>query len=390
MVQGKIKSVITSFLVLGVAGFMASCEQGASPGGSGTYNSTLYVAGMGGHFAQAFVTIDPSKTAQPIAVTKLKRIKLGKSKDASGKKIAPKDTHPTHDPRIDSENPNIMYWSTYKVDKEIEKSSGRKVAHVGMTDLTTRKVIKEVVIDLPAEATAIGSLYCASGQDKMHYIPITMTNKGFIDVFSKKDLSRVARVFLEGTEADINAPYKFYHGASSNDGTKLFLSINETKTDHGKFIGKMHMFVLDMAEFVKGNVKVLKKNTITTPTKNKRFIAFRADYSEDDSLIASSAAGQMIIVNAADLSLKNVIEAPKGHDNHDSIFTPDGKYIVTTMRVKMKDKIRPLDGQVLLYHVASNQWVGKGTSTCYTCHKDEDIEGKAVLCGVDATGWTMN
>ena len=392
MVKSIFKVIASSVVTLMIAGLMVSCEQRATPssGASGTYGATLYIAGMGGHFAKADVIIDPNKTDQPITVAKLKRIKLGKSKDASGKKISPADTHPTHDPRIDSENPNILYWSTYKVDKEVKKATGKQVAHVGMTDLTTRKVIKEIEIELPDEAKARGSVYCASAQDKKHYIPITMTNKGYIDVYSKKDLTRVARVFLEGSEADIKAPYKFYHGASSNDSTKLFLSINESVTDHGKLVGKMHVFILDMAEFVKGNVKVLKKNVITTPTKNKRFIAFRADFSEDDRLIASSAAGQMIIINAADLTLKSAIEAPKGNDSHDAIFTPDGKYIIATMRVKQSNKIRPLDGHVQLYSVNSNRWIGKGTSTCYTCHKEEDIEGKAVLCGVDATGWVMN
>src|SRR5574341_1211810 len=54
------------------------------------YSGTLYIAGMGGHFAKAEVTIDPSNAAQPIKINELGRIVIGT-----------KDTHPTHDARID-------------------------------------------------------------------------------------------------------------------------------------------------------------------------------------------------------------------------------------------------------------------------------------------------
>jgi len=66
-----------------------------------TYSATVYVAGHGGHFAKAEVTIDPSNAADPVKITNLDKIDIGDSK-----------SHPTHDARIDSNDPNVLFWST--------------------------------------------------------------------------------------------------------------------------------------------------------------------------------------------------------------------------------------------------------------------------------------
>ena len=86
-----------------------------------------------------------------------------------------------------------------------------------------------------------------------------MTSKGYIDVFQKSDMKRVASVFLEGTEADPGVPYKFYHGVNSPDMTKMLISVNEADADHGKPIGKIHLMLLDAKELEKGKVKLLKE-----------------------------------------------------------------------------------------------------------------------------------
>ena len=57
--------------------------------GSSKYSGTIYVAGMGGHFAAASVEINPS-AANPIKVTALGKLDIGS-----------KSTHPTHDPSND-------------------------------------------------------------------------------------------------------------------------------------------------------------------------------------------------------------------------------------------------------------------------------------------------
>jgi len=86
------------------------------------YDATVYVAGMGGHFAEAKIVIDPSAPA-PIQLKGLEKVDIGDS-----------ETHPTHDARIDNKNRDLMFWSTYKIDKETG------APHVGATDLKTGKV----------------------------------------------------------------------------------------------------------------------------------------------------------------------------------------------------------------------------------------------------------
>ena len=67
-----------------------------------TYSGTVYVAGMGGHFAKADVTIDPSNANEPVKINSLDRVVIG------DKKL----TRPMT-PASTSNDPNIMFWSTY-------------------------------------------------------------------------------------------------------------------------------------------------------------------------------------------------------------------------------------------------------------------------------------
>jgi hypothetical protein len=113
------------------------------------YTGTIYVAGHGGHFAKADVTIDPANAKEPIKVTKLDRIIIGD-----------KITHQTHDARIDAEDKNLMFWSTYKLDPN------NKV-HVGKSDLKTGNVIKDVALDIDARTKGPAPLYCGSDRSKI-------------------------------------------------------------------------------------------------------------------------------------------------------------------------------------------------------------------------------
>jgi hypothetical protein len=136
-----------------------------------TYTGTVYVAGMGGHFAKAEVTIDPSNANEPIKINSLDRIVIGD-----------KTTHPTHDARIDSNDPNTMFWSTYVLDT---KPTG-SVMHVGKSDLKTGNVIKDVAMTPdPRAPAAKAPVYCASGQSKMFYMPVFMGMEAYVDVIDK-------------------------------------------------------------------------------------------------------------------------------------------------------------------------------------------------------------
>ena len=376
-------SLLTGAFALGVAALNAPVSVSAmgnkpaaekAPMAAKTYDTTVYVAGMGGHFAKAVATIDPSAD-QPIKVSSLTKIDIGERPD-----------HPTHDARIDNNDRNTMFWSTYKIDKAVNG------VHVGKTDLRTGEIIQDMVVDVPALATNTKSMYCASGQTKDHYIAISMTSKAYIDVFQKSDLKLVQRVFLEGTEGDIGSPYKFYHGNTNWAMDKLLIIANDADKDHGKTSGKVHLVEFDANELVKGNIKVLQRKTIAGTPKT---VTFRAYYSQDDSMIAASGGDVMFVLNAKDLSVIDTEPVSSIDHNHDAIFTPDGKYIVATSRWKQagpecEDPKAPkageftMDGVLKLYDVEKKMFVGEHTSVCLTCHNDEGVEEHAILCGLDA------
>ncbi|MBU0484439.1 MAG: hypothetical protein KKB30_07995 [Proteobacteria bacterium] len=382
-ITGKalVGTLVTGALALGLIGSNADAfwpfsgdKTEAAKASSKTYDATFYVAGMGGHFAKAVTTIDPAAD-QPIMVSSLTKVDIGARPD-----------HPTHDARIDANDRNTMFWSTYKIDKEVNG------VHVGKTDLKTGKIIQDMVVDVPAEVTDTKSMFCASGQSKDHFIPISMTSKAYIDVFNKSDLKRVQRVFLEGTDADFKVPYKFYHGNTNNAMDRLLIYANEADKDHGKMFGKIHLVELDLAKFVKGEIKVLNKNVISG---NPGTITFRAYYSPDDSKIAISGADVMFIVDAKTLALIDTEPMANLEENHDAMFTPDGKYVIATSRTKQvgpecADPKKPkegeftMDGELKLYDVAAQKFIGKPTSVCATCHIADGVEEHAILCGLDA------
>jgi uncharacterized lipoprotein YehR (DUF1307 family) len=176
------------------------------------YEAKMYVAGMGGHFADVTLTIEPDKET-PITVSSLEKLDIGDG-----------TTHPTHDARIDNKDRNIMYWSTYKLDPESDNKT-----HVGKTDLKTGEVLMDTVVDVPKPVLNSAKNYCASGQTADYYFPIAMTKPGYITVVDKKDMSVKHQVFLEGTEADIKKPYKYMHGITSPDMKEFFITMNRLR-----------------------------------------------------------------------------------------------------------------------------------------------------------------
>lgn len=386
----KIISKKTCFSALMAAGVLTIGSLGFSSSAQ-AYDATVYVAGMGGHFAEAKVSIDPTAPA-PIKLNALEKLDIGE-----------RATHPVHDARIDPTDRNVMYWSTYKIDK----ATG--APHVGASDLTSGKKIIDVDAPIPEKAQAnTKSLYCGSGQTKDYYFPISMTSKAYIDVYKKDGMKRIASVFLEGTEADPGVPYKFYHGVNSPDMTKMLISVNEADKDHGKPVGKIHLIMLDAAELEKGNVKLLQKGVI--PGNAGKTVNFRSTFSPDGKMISLSGADTMYIIDAATLKVIDAQPMGKLEENHDAMFTPDNKYVIATSRTKAlatgsaktisrKDfgcveedtggkKLGSddftMDGQLKLYDVAKGDFIGQATSVCLACHNEEGLEEHAVLCGLDA------
>jgi len=344
-----------------------------------TYDATVYVAGHGGHFAKADVTIDPNNADDPIKIKSLDKVDIGNT-----------TTHKTHDARIDSNDSNILFWSTYQLDP-----NGKQ--HVGKTDLKTGKVLLDIAMDPDKRSTGGEKkmpIYCASGQSKDNYMPIFMGTEGYVDVFDKKDLKHKHRVFI----SDLGykpGTYMFVHGVNSNNMDKFLLSIT-MKGEDGKMNGKVDFVLVDLKELDKGKFKEIKRATHTgEPGKT---INFRKYFSADDKMIFQSVGDRFWLLDGNTLA-KIDEKMSTGGENHDAMPTPDGKYALLTVRngkteacdaegkpiMKEGKNVNITDGQLHLYDVDAKKIVGKTASVCLACHKGMGLGDKtAILCGLDA------
>jgi hypothetical protein len=340
--------------------------------GKKTYSGTMYVAGMGGHFAKADVTIDPNDTNNPIKVNSLDMVDIGGN------------THPTHDARIDDQDPNRMYWSTYKLDTWKNKDAKGGNLHVGVTDLSSGEVITDVAFPAPARAKWTGANYCGSGQGKTTFLPVSMANEGYIDVFDKKTMKLKHRIFFDdlGIKAGENT---FAHGINTPDYKKFLLTVNHTPTGFTKWTGNTRLIYLDMAALEQGKVKKLAEAMITGKPKDASggTITFRQYFSDDGKYLFQSGADRGYLIDAKTLKVLDEI-TPLPGENHDIMPTPDGKYAIMTLREKAKDYQGKdsVDGTLLLYDVEARKTVGGTVSVCFACHNEEGV-GKAILCGLD-------
>lgn len=341
-------------------------------GGKSTYDGTLYIAGMGGHFSVADVSIDPNNEAAPITVNSVEMLDIG------GK------GYPTHDARIDAKDRNTMYWSTYKLDTWKEKGAKGGNLHVGTVDLKTGEVTKDVAFAPPERAKWTGANYCASGQSASSYMPISMANEGYLDVYDKETMKLKHRVFFE----DLGfkpGEFTFAHGNSTPDMKKFLLTVNLTPDGFTKWTGNTRIMYLDMAALEQGKIKLLADAVITGKPKDATggTITFRQYFTPDGKYLLQSGADRGYLIDAETLKVLDEI-TPLPGENHDIMPTPDGKYAVMTLREKAKDYEGndSVDGTLLLYDIEARKTVGSSASVCFACHKGEGI-GKAILCGVD-------
>ncbi len=337
-----------------------------------TYSATVYVAGMGGHFAQADVTIDPANAADPVKINNLDRVVIGD-----------KATHPTHDARIDVNDPNTMFWSTYVLDPQ-----GKM--HVGKSDLKTGKVVKDVAMTPdPRAAGAKPPLYCASGQSKKFYLPVFMGTEGYVDVIDKATMELKHRVWVSDLGYQ-KGSYKFVHGINAPDMKTFLLAINQAK--EGKGTGDIDFVLVDLAALEGGKFKQVAKATLKgEPDKT---ITFRQYFSNDGKLIFQSAADRLWVIDAKSLKLVDEKIMPAGSQIHDAMPTPDGSFALLTVRSvtagcdaegKAIAGKEITDGVFMLYDAVAKKVSEKSTSACLSCHKGAGLGDKnAVLCGLDA------
>ncbi len=348
-----------------------------------TYQATFYVAGMGGHFAKAVTIIDPSAET-PITVSELTMVEIGDG-----------TSHPVHDARIDYKDRNTMYWSTYKLDPDADD-----MTHAGYTDLRTGEVVKDITLKTPSQVKNTKKMYCASAQTPAYFMPISMSNPGYIDVIRKKDMKRLHSVFLEGTDADFKVPYKYLHGINSPDMSKVLIAANESDNPskaYGNGVGKLHLVMLDAAALTAGKVKVLAKGI--ADGNKKSTISFRQYFSNDGKKVANATGDILFIIDADNLKTLDAETVSPTEQLHDAIFTPDDRYVIATSRTKRvsddcETPLKPgpdeylMDGHLKLYDVKAGKFIGKSTSVCLACHDNEigtdDDAPHAVLCGFDA------
>ncbi len=355
--RSKKMFALLAVLLVAILGVMASYLGGSE---SGTYEGRVLVAGHGGHIADANVVINPAAAKDTIKIPsyliwtgdKLNFIPLGATGD-----------HAIHDVRVDSQDPNTVFWSTYTAKKPS--------VIVGKADLKTDKWRVEKKLDLPKEVIDFGqtttkTLYCASGQSEKYFIPIFMGYPGFIDVIDKKTLELKRRVMLT-SNPDLPVNYKYTHGASSPDHKYLYLVINGAEGPFGKLTGVEYFFLLDLPALVdKGEIKILKKATLTFPSGT---ITFRASFTPDSKYILQSGRTRTFVLKTEDLSLVQQSPVPEGVENHDIVPTPDGRYGISTLRVPVDyEGTKVEDGQIWLYDIANNKYLGEPVSTCRHCH----------------------
>jgi hypothetical protein len=329
-----------------------------------TYDGTIYVAGMGGHFAVADVTVDPSNLEEPIKINDLDRIEVGSAK-----------THPIHDARIDVNDRNVTFWSTYKLDPDGN-------LHVGKSDLTTGKVLVDVAVPKPERVDQAIANYCASGQSKDNYMPISMSNEGFLDVWDKKTMKLKHRIFMDQLGFK-SGTYTFAHGINTPDMTKFVVTVNLTPAGFQGWIGRTKLMMLDMKELEEGRIKILAENVITgTPVKT---ITFRQAFTPDGKYLLQSGGDRAYLLNGETLeAIDEITEIPG--ESHDLIGTPDSKYAVMTFREKTKNAEGKdiEDGTLMLYDIEAKKVIGKkSVSVCYSCHEGM-VEKTSALCGMDA------
>ena len=379
---GILSLVAGAYFTLSAVNSYSPVVATAEAAGKPVYNGTLYVAGMGGHFSVADVTIDPNNEAAPITVNSVDMLDIGGA------------SHPTHDARIDVNDRGTMYWSTYKLDNwksDPESKDAKAIGnlHVGKSNLKTGEVVADVAFPAPDRAGWTGANYCASGQSAKSYIPVSMANEGYIDVYDKNTMALKHRIFFDdlGIKAGETT---FAHGINTPDMKKFLLTVNDTPEGFTKWTGNTKLIYLDMAALEEGKIKKLAEAMITGKPKDAEggTITFRQYFTNDGKYLLQSGADRGYLIDAESLKVLDEI-TPLPGENHDILPTPDGKYAIMTLREKAKDfkDEDSVDGTLLLYDIEARKTVGSSASVCFKCHKGEGI-GKAILCGLDGN-WKM-
>jgi len=414
--------VLSMVLVYGMM-TLSGCGSSSSSTPAPTYplSMNLYMASeAGGHIGVYPVTIDPSNTASPITVdtAAVKRIQLKgtmKSTGANGNIVF-------HDLRLDGDN---LYYSAF-----FSETTNSSLAHIGYVDLTQANTANtnngiDSTIDIDAAAAdsiagildgmfgmtgkTLKAVYCGSGMNSTHYMPMTMSFPAYIDAFPKTAIATAGshvtsadskRTYIDAIDA--STPYLgFLHGNSSPDGTKLFVATNEVSgvTTTNNLAGVFRAYLIPTSKIIAGTMTpadVISKGSYTV-NPLLASIAYRGSFTPDGTKYLQSGADRMLIIDttvnpmtAHDTNTDTVkIGGGKtGIENHDVMVTPDGKYAILAIRYysdATQDGNNIKTSGVQLYDIANKKVIGGAIPTCGStaaCHPATGDPTSRPTCGL--------
>ena len=282
---------------------------------SPVYTVTLYMASEGGGHIGVFpAVIDPSNTTTPIQITEasVKKIQLQGGTSSLSKIVF-------HDVRLDEATNRIYYSQFLRTNPTDSITPTTGTGHVGYVDLALPNTAStnnstDALIDIDAVgantiAFALDNIgivdagtstpptpgtfkimYCASGQTADHYFPMSMSFPPYIDSIPKSlitngnhiTLADIKRTYIsqiddsmnlslwtgvtttiqagDGTVIPLNQlgvpPLAFIHGATSKDGTKMYLSTNVMEgldLTHNT-AGAFRTYLLNTSDIISGTV----------------------------------------------------------------------------------------------------------------------------------------
>ena len=449
-------SLLSIVLVYGMMMFSGCGSSGGSspaPTPPTTYSGTLYMASSaGGHIGVFPVTIDPSNTAAPITVDATNQTKI----QLAG---APGTANSIyfHDVRFGVNTDGTLDTNKIYYSGMMSRGTNTSVVDIGYVDLTktatnTNNGIDSTIdIDGPAadniawalslmDPTDFGTgtriVYCASGMTKDYYFPMSMSFPAFVDAVPVSAIATAGqhvtasttgfhRTYINQIDADAagwarlsggdfgTPPLAFIHGASSPDGTKIYMSTNVVSglSTTNNLAGVFRTYLVNASDLATGAVgtsissmapsKVISKASFTV-NPSLASIAYRASFTPDGKYILQSGADRALILNANDLSLYVDTAATNANDTvklgsgtsggievHDVIATPDGKYAILAIRYFSDSTNAGLGiktSGVQLYDINNKKFIGGVVSTCGSnaaaCHVAyQDFTSRAT-CGV--------
>jgi hypothetical protein len=202
-----------------------------------------------------------------------------------------------------------------------------------------------------------------------------------------------SNVYLDSILADAN--YKFLHGSTSPDGTKMMVVVNKSDVPQGVTTGEAVLYMLDATALTQGNVvKLLGPVSIGSNAATPKQVTFRANWTADGTKIMLAGGDRFWVLNAADFTPlngangdANLLAGSAGTwaENHDALPTTDGKYALLTIRTKPYSAVTDstkIDGEIKLYDVTAKTVVGAGVSVCNECH-GQTTPKNSILCGID-------